>query len=135
MKHIYQILLAAMVLLAAPTGLTAQNNLNPIQNEDGLYGFKDQDNKVVIPCQWIHAGLFSEGLAPVMDDNDKYGYINNTGKLVIPCKWSDTMYFSEGLAPVQDENGKWGFIDKKGRVIIPCKWIHAFFSTMDWLQP
>ena len=68
-----------MVLLAAPTGLTAQNNLNPIQNEDGLYGFKDQDNKVVIPCQWIHAGLFSEGLAPVMDDNDKYGYINNTG--------------------------------------------------------
>jgi len=94
--------------------------------KDGKYGFADE-GKVVIPCQWMVAWPFSEGLAAVADDNWKWGFIDKTGKVVIPCQWKDARFFHEGLAAVRDDNWRYGFIDKTGKVVIPCQWKDARF--------
>lgn len=87
------------------------------KNTNGKYGFKDESGRVVIPCQWVDAGGFSEGLAEVQDSNGKWGYIDKGGREVIPCQWADAGVFNEGLAEVQDSSGKYGYIDKSGKVV------------------
>ena len=87
-------------------------------------GYIDKTGKLVIPCEWDSASVFSEGLAEVQKDG-KWGYIDKTGKLVIPCEWDWADGFSEGLALVQKDK-KWGYIDKTGKLVIPCEW--------DWIK-
>lgn len=86
-------------------------------NINGKYGFADESGKVVIPCQWVNVGMFSEGLAKVMDINGNWGYINKIGNVVVPCKWMEALAFSNGLALVKDENFKWWKIDTTGKVV------------------
>lgn len=43
-------------------------NLSPIMIE-GKFGYADESGKVVIPCQWLYAEGFSEGLARVRQWN------------------------------------------------------------------
>ena len=98
--------------------------LHPIE-ENGKYGFADENGNVVIPCKWISVSIFDEGLALVRDDDKKWGFIDKTGGMVIPCKWIYASIFNEGLALVRDDNYKYGFIDKTGGMVIPCKWTSA----------
>lgn len=63
----------------------------------GLYGFADQNDNIVIPCQWKDVEPFDEGLALVENDNDKWGYIDKTGKIVVPCIWKNIGPFDGGL--------------------------------------
>ena len=126
MKHVYQILLAVMVLLVAPAGMSAQiyDNLRPPTRTTRP---TTPPKKKPAKKKWEYKGAaFCEGLAPVMDDNEKWGFIDKTGKLVIPCKWNGVESFSEGLAVVLDDNWKWGFIDKTGKLVIPCIWKDAW---------
>ena len=95
------------------------------KDENGKFGYKDNDGNIVIPCDWADARLFDEELAAVQDVDGKWGYIDKIGDLVIPCKWEYTLGFSEGLAFVEDSSEKYGYIDKTGRVVIPCKWEDA----------
>ena len=100
-------------------------NLFPIEIE-GKFGYADKSGKVVIPCQWLYAEDFSEGLARIhkwnsWDDNYQ-GFIDKNGDLLIPCQWKTAKPFSEGLAAVMNDNDMWGYIDKKGHLIIPCCW-------------
>ena len=105
-----------------------RDTIKPIE-KDGKYGYADENDNVVIPCQWIEALEFSEELAGVLDSNYKWGFIDKTGKVVIPCKWKadvmDRYYFKDGLSVVLDENDKLGFIDKTGKLVIPCNWKDA----------
>lgn len=104
----------------------------------GLYGYKDAaTDKVVIPCKYVFAYSFSDGLAAVnmggklgFDKeytNDyfvkggKWGYINISGKIVIPCKYDGADLFYDGLAIV-DMKEKKAFIDKTGKEITPFKY-------------
>ena len=91
------------------------------------WGYIDQQGKLVIPCKWISASSFSEGLAKVEEyyyntSAEEYEihnyYIDKQGKEVILCKWHDAKDFSEGLACVR-KGGKYGYIDKQG---IPIGW-------------
>lgn len=100
-------------------------NLFPIEIE-GEYGYADEFGKVVIPCQWLYAEDFSEGLARIhkwySNEDNHQGFIDKTGDTIIPCQWKFAKPFSEGLAAVMNDNDMWGFINKKGHVIIPCNW-------------
>jgi hypothetical protein len=100
-------------------------NLFPIEI-DGKFGYADNSGKVVIPCQWLYAEGFSEGLARIHKWNSRednhHGFIDKNGNLVIPCQWKLAKPFSEGLAAVMNDNDMWGFINKKGLMVIPCHW-------------
>ena len=89
----------------------------------GKYGFADESDRVIIPCQWAYARNFSEDFALVMDENCLFGFIDKSGEVVIPCQWADADDFSEGLAKVQDENDLYGFVDMSGDLVCPCQFV------------
>ncbi len=95
---------------------------------NGTWGYIDKTGKVVIPCKWLWARSFSEGLAAVCNYKDKWGFVDKTGKLIIPCQWDDIHYygFSDGLVGVKDSTGLWGYINKTGEVVIPCQWSYGY---------
>ena len=93
-------------------------DLQPFQEKD-KYGFKDSNDKIVIPAKYDGAYDFSEGLAPVLSDG-KWGYIDEKDNLVVPFKYDAAFLFNENLAAVK-LNGKTGFIDMKGREVIALK--------------
>ncbi len=49
---------------------------------DGKYGYKDETDRVVIPCQYWHVEDFSEGLADVKNADGKWVKNDKTGKVV-----------------------------------------------------
>lgn len=90
--------------------------LTPCQNENGEWGFEDEQGNVVIPCQYDEVGEFSEGLAWV-SDGYWYGYINKKGDLVIPMEYTFAFDFEKGHAIVEDESrNSWFVIDKENNI-------------------
>ena len=112
--------------------------------EDGLWGYKDADNNIVIEPQFSWASDFSEGLAFVLGSSGNEhltGYIDATGKLIISLpnaflgsefiegfafiserRWDRTI----GEPPVQ--TGLYGpfiFINRQGINIFNQEFIHV----------
>ena len=93
-----------------------------IFRESGIgYGYKDENEKIVIPAQFLMAKPFHEGFAAVAEAWDKWGFIDATGAKICRCKYSSVEPFSEGLAAVKF-NDYWGFIDYSGELVIPLKY-------------
>ena len=125
-----------IALLAASMGVMAQTGELQYFNQDGKYGYKDENGNVVIQPIYDDAGSFSDGLTRVKL-NGKWGLIDKTGKEVIPFIYYTIGDFSEGLARAELINGeptfkkknkweyivikdsKWGFIDKTGKEVVP----------------
>jgi len=87
----------------------------------GYWKFVDKSTReTIIPCEYLSAKDFSEGLAAVLPPQDYYywGFIDKTGEVVIPFYFQQAESFSEGFAAVKLK-GKWGFIDKTGKEVIP----------------
>ena len=98
----------------------------------GNFGFKDEDDNIVIKPQYASVGKFSCGLCPVCinrtwytdEDGDEYyemhwGYIDTNGKTVIPHKFLEAKSFNKyGLAVVCEdyEKGQY-FIDTEGNAV------------------
>lgn len=113
-----------------------------VQDETGLFGYRDLDKGFMIPCQYIEAHGFTNGLALVKGKNakgeDTFFYINRMGENVISGDWDYAGDFSmDGYAAVfkgalSDQGlpfeGKYAFIDMEGRLICDYIWdeAHAF---------
>ncbi|MDE6309966.1 MAG: WG repeat-containing protein, partial [Muribaculaceae bacterium] len=115
--------------LAGAASATTENGANirfEIIEQNGKYGYADEDGNTVIPCEFDEARYFSnEGLAAVCQ-NGKWGYINKSGDVVIPLKYDSSYDFTEGLAWVE-QNGKYGYIDKSGKLVIPMVYDGVLF--------
>ncbi|MGN0324121.1 MAG: WG repeat-containing protein [Oliverpabstia sp.] len=118
-----------------------------VRDEDGKYGYINEEGEEVIACQYdIAYGFCEDGseMAAVGKENGvdaegnvlyKWGYIDRKGTVVIPMKYDAVR--TEGVAscPVlavakqigTDSFGnpvlRWGFVDKKGNIISECKYI------------
>lgn len=90
--------------------------LHPVE-KDGRYGSVDETGNIAIPCKWVYAHDFHEGLAQVKDDNEKWGFINKTGMTVIPCKWKRADSFHDNKAIIRNDYYTTIYIDKTGKVI------------------
>lgn len=108
-----------------------------------LWGFADQNGKVMISPRFISVGEFREGLVPVVADITKvereWGYAGTSGEVVIAPAFRYANSFSEGLAVVQilawvtnphNPGGivrepKYGYIDHTGAFAIPAWFDHA----------
>lgn len=99
------------------------------RQQDGKWGFVDDDNVVMITYSFDEVRPFSEGLAGVRIDSE-WGFINLGGELVIPFKFSDfddvddnyknkpSFVFVEGKVWISSlENGNKMCIDKAGAAV------------------
>jgi serine/threonine protein kinase len=82
---------------------------------NGLYGFINQKNEVIIEPKYQRVRSFKNGCAVVVMNN-KYGYINKSGKMIWPAELEFAMDFSDGYAAL-NKKGLWGFIDSTGNLI------------------
>ncbi|MBW2108955.1 MAG: WG repeat-containing protein [Deltaproteobacteria bacterium] len=115
----------AMVVVALGCSTARHQALYPFER-DGKWGYRDEDNTVVIAPRYVVAGAFSpEGIAAVADETS-WAYINERGNIVIrPFIYDNGPdYFREGLARYQSA-GKLGFFDKSGCVVIPAQFDFA----------
>ena len=114
--------------------------------KDGLWGVIDYDGTEILPCQYLNAPLFSEGLAAVFFEDYKnkinqsvytgYYYIDSLGNKVlgpyritmnthISSTLLSKLVFSHGRA-INTNGYLYGFIDKYGNLVVPQ--IYAYFS-------
>lgn len=100
---------------------------------NGKWGFKDENNNVVIPFQYDSAWPFTEGLARV-EVNGMWGFIDSTGNFAVPPRYQRVFDFSEGLAAAKDSD-LWGFIDRTGKMVIPPQYLHATWFSSNGLAP
>jgi len=106
-------------LLTVMTANAFSQELERVRGDFGYWGYIDKSSReTIIPCEYLSAKDFSEGLAAVKLLYE-WGFIDKAGTKVISFKYSRAESFSEGLAAVK-LNGKWGFIDKNGTEIVPC---------------
>jgi serine/threonine-protein kinase len=106
-----------------------EDGLRRIENDNGWWGFIDDEDNVVIPCQYLDAGEFSEGLAAVFQVNGNKYYINTLGEIAISdVPMGNLGMFKGGYASIHryykpspdfDEDSYYGLIDKDGDQVIP----------------
>lgn len=106
--------------------------LKPFEANNGLYGYKDEKGKIVIPARYVTATYFYDGIDKAwVYLNSKFALINKKGKLITPFKYSYVNFFSEGMAVVavntkfMAAGGGYGFVDKNGKEVIPTIYDHA----------
>lgn len=93
--------------------------------KNGLYGFLNEENQIVIPPSYSLSGNFSEGLAWVRDAEGKWGYIDLEGEQLIPCQYEAANDFSCGLALVKT-GGLYGYINPENELVIPAVYQEAY---------
>lgn len=111
--------------------------------QEGSYGFVNQQGKLVIPPVYLDGGAFGSGLAPVamettgsvgdqwlfqqlelevsQENNElvtRYGFVSQGGQMVIAPVFTHAYSFSEDLAAVLLPTGFWGFVDTRGNLAI-----------------
>ena len=137
MKLSPKIRILFLICLFASTNLHALAQrewvLYPIE-EDGKFGYLDENGRIAIKPQFDDAKLFSEDLARVRVGK-KWGFIDRTGKLVITPQFelssseeanNCSLDFHEGMAAVSLNGGrKWGYIDLSGRIVVQPKYDYA----------
>lgn len=99
-------------------------NYKPFKDNNGKWGFKDENGHIVIPAKYDGITGFSEGLSCVKS-KEKWRFIDKNDRVVLPGEYDEAHSFSEGLAAVK-VNGKYGFIDKTGSLVIPAKYDSGF---------
>lgn len=98
------------------------NDLNPVKNSIGKYGFLDKTGNVVIPFEYDVAHEFIEDRALVMKKGkgltDYYGFVDLDGNIIAEINYDYAEDFSEGFALVR-KNDHFGHINLLGEIAIP----------------
>ena len=99
--------------------------------EGGLYGYKNQENKVIIRAQFAVARGFLNGVAVVGKKSEqglRYGLISTKGQVLCPIKFHDIGPGGEGLhsaAKIVKGNKLYGYINKHGQWLIEARFKEA----------
>lgn len=95
--------------------------------DNGLYGFINKGNKVLIQPQFKKVNHFSEGLAGVSIDGKKWGFIDQTGAFIIKPTFFKVDNFENGVCGVSTNEQKFkiandyfldALINENGKVLI-----------------
>lgn len=83
-------------------------------NENGLIGYIDKDENIVIDYQYSYdkSTSFKNGMA-VVGENDNVGVINKNDEKIIPFKYVDIDIIDDKSFIVLDKNNKMYIIDNK----------------------
>ncbi len=96
---------------AKPANLPAKMPFTTLQpdQQDGRWGFVDDNNVTMITYSFDEVKPFSEGLAAVRIE-DKWGFVNLGGELTIPFRFDDN-----GLSKDNSDNNATAFVFKEGK--------------------
>ena len=102
---------------------TVVNPANEVQlipyRKGHLWGFLDQNKKIVIEAKYTSVEPFIEELTAV-GLKGKFGFINQQGEVVVPFQYDAAGVFKRGLAIVR-RGDKWGFVNKTGEETVPTE--------------
>lgn len=100
--------------------------------------FNTSSGRLVMPFQYRHAWLFSEGVAAVVDTNGWLSFISADGRQACPnrFRYSDDhkapFLFHKGLCPMYDTAGRAGLIEYMGRWTVPAHYDSVCFTCGYW---
>ncbi len=91
-----------------------------------VWGYANQQKKIIIPTIYQDATPFAEGVAAV-NLNGKWGIIDSLGNTVLAPTYSSIQKAEEGRM-VYGNGSVYGFLDTKGKVIVAAKYkyVHPF---------
>ena len=91
-------------------------NISTTKIDGGLWGYMDNNGKIVITPQYELARSFSEGIAAVKKDG-KWGFIDKDNAIIVPCEYDEvTANYTDGKGELKKENTIYLF-DNKGNLI------------------
>ncbi len=91
---------------------------------DGLYGYMDEQYKIVIEPHYTHAKDFAQSAA-IVSLEDKYGLIDKSGQILIPCEYYSISDFNDkGVARVETTSFVGGFVNTKGEFLTELNFPH-----------
>lgn len=95
-----------------------KNGLSPFKLKDGMHGFMDATQSVVIPPQFLGVGYFTGELAWAKTKEGKVGYINRKGEWAIPAQFDAGEDFdgASGMARVK-QGGAWMYVSRDGSIM------------------
>lgn len=99
----------------------AQKELSRFQDETGKWGYKDDNNKIMIKPIYEAAQYFEKGLA-IVKKGGKYGVINAKGKTIVRIKYDqiNILNYRKVICLVTNK-GKAGVI-KQNKMVIPLRY-------------
>lgn len=100
--------------------------------QDGKWGFVDQDGELVIPHRYHYARSFHDGLAMVKLYG-KWGYIDWFGNELIPIVFDEVTHFQDSHAFVK-KDGRVGLLDVAGNVTYDHERMKEFLFPFSWLD-
>jgi len=124
MKKLFIVFITLICFFIFSSNLFASNEMFPVRDANGKWGYINSTGKVVIKIIFDDAKGFSEGLAAVKKGN-LWAYIDTTGKKIIDFAFIDASSFSEGLAAVREKDIYTGYIDRTGKYVIEPKYAYA----------
>jgi len=92
--------------------------------KNGLYGFINKANEVIVPFQYISVSDFEQGRA-VVEKDEKFGMIDRVGSLIFPLEFSELGTLSEGLV-YGSKDSLYAYYDKNYNLRIEPKYNEAF---------
>ena len=97
------------------------NEMVPVKNEEGLYGFLDTDMNWVQECVYQNATSFKNGIAAVCKE-DKWALINSDFELITEFIYDQIAIDTNGYCSAQGvvlaaRNGQYSLVNKKGNVL------------------
>lgn len=100
--------------------------------QDGKWGFINQDGELVIPYKYHYVRSFRDGLAMVKLYG-KWGYIDWFGNEVIPIVFDEVTHFQDSHAFVK-KDGRIGLLDVAGNVTYDHERMKEFMFPTGWLD-
>lgn len=98
--------------------------------EGGLWGYRTEDQQIVIKVEYDSVGEFGEGRA-VVGKCGLYGLIDRDGTPVLDMIYDEISWDGSAIAYVE-RGGKWGCFDRSARQIVQCSydWMGEYSSSL-----
>jgi hypothetical protein len=96
--------------------------LAQFRNEEGHWGYVNEQGEVVIPPQYRKSRPFSDGLALVADAQGRCLYIHSDGRRAFVTNFEEHQWrglgdFHEGRCWMKGEAWRWGLYDQQGQML------------------
>lgn len=106
-----------------------------VQDENYKYGYINEQEQEVIPCQFDSAQDFLPNGFAIVSKEYLYGTIDRAGKSVLPCQY-EQIYFEEGSPYLLfTQNGSQGIMDFQGKIVLPADYssVSLFYEKTHYL--
>lgn len=101
------------------------------ENTEGLHGYIDHNNEIIIPFQYEHACMFWHGFAYISRftvengiGKSYEGVINEKGEVILPMEYEFIYIKHPYDYAIVKQNGKCGIITLDKKIILPLEFDH-----------